>query len=57
MAALVVKELCVGCGSCATACQYGAISVGVKMAVVNADLCHDCEECVFVCPNGAVVVG
>lgn len=56
MAAVIIEDLCVGCGQCASVCSRQAISMTVKKASVNAGLCDECEECVFVCINGAIVM-
>ncbi len=57
---------CSGCGSCASVCPYGAItlvqremrenSVKVKrsVAVVNAGLCQGCGACTVACRPGAL---
>ena len=43
---------CLGCGDCAQACVYGAISISDKgCAVVDRYKCVGCGECVAVCPN------
>lgn len=56
MPAVIIAELCAGCGQCASACPRRAIKVSVKRAVVDPDKCDDCEECVFSCINGAIVL-
>ncbi|MBF7082153.1 4Fe-4S binding protein [Desulfallas sp. Bu1-1] len=56
MAAVVIKELCIGCGVCSQMCPMQAISVRVKTAHVDTGRCNDCEECVFACPNGAITL-
>ena len=43
---------CLGCGDCAKACVYGAISISEKgCAVVDKEKCVGCGECVYACPN------
>ncbi len=43
---------CLGCGDCAKACVYGAISISKKgCAVVDKERCVGCGECVGACPN------
>ncbi len=56
MAAVVIKELCAGCGVCAQMCPLGAIRVRAKTARVDGALCDECEECIFACPNGAIAL-
>ncbi|MEW5898459.1 MAG: 4Fe-4S binding protein [Bacillota bacterium] len=56
MAAFVVKDLCQGCGVCAQACAYRAITLQAHLATVDPDKCRDCEECIFTCPNGAITL-
>jgi ferredoxin len=55
MAAVVNKDLCTGCGACASACPVEAITVDEK-ASVNADACIDCGTCVDECPVKAISV-
>lgn len=56
MAAMVIKELCIGCGVCKQVCLLEAISVRAQKAFVDISRCDECEECIFVCPNGAITI-
>lgn len=50
----VLKEACIGCGSCTEgACFADAISVQNGKAVI-ADACRGCGRCVAVCPQNAI---
>ncbi len=43
---------CLGMGSCARACPYGAIEIRANhIAVVHPELCVGCGKCVMVCPR------
>lgn len=42
---------CLGLGSCARACQFGAIEIVNGLAVVHSELCVGCGKCVAVCPR------
>jgi len=57
----VDKNLCSGCGVCASVCAYGAIEIKEnpdnpqkKLAVVNKALCKGCGLCPAACPSGAM---
>jgi NADPH-dependent glutamate synthase beta subunit-like oxidoreductase/NAD-dependent dihydropyrimidine dehydrogenase PreA subunit len=52
------ESLCRGCGRCAAACPYQAISfqpnaVSGWQACVDAVLCKGCGNCISVCPSNA----
>lgn len=55
----IVDSLCVGCGSCATACPYNNEGTVVKPKLAESvytkcDLCGGKPACVGVCPTGAL---
>lgn len=45
---------CIGFGSCADVCQFGAIHVENDVAVVDRDKCVACGACVDVCPHNVI---
>lgn len=47
------KDLCTGCGTCADACPFGALSVEADEKVINWEQCMGCGVCVEKCPNDA----
>lgn len=52
--ATVDAERCVGCGKCATKCQFSAIRVEDGTAVVDAAECMGCGVCRFQCAKDAI---
>jgi MinD superfamily P-loop ATPase len=47
-------SLCSYCGKCARVCQFHAIAIVGKKALVFPDLCHGCGSCTLVCPQQAI---
>ena len=52
----VDADWCVGCGICADACQFGALSVQDGTAIVDVAACMGCGVCVARCTEGAVAL-
>ncbi len=42
---------CLGLGSCANACAFGAIEIVNGLAIVHKNLCVGCGKCASVCPR------
>jgi len=51
---LACKYGCLGFGSCAKVCKYGAIKVVNGVAQVDRDKCVGCMSCVAACPRGII---
>ena len=47
---------CLGFGSCARTCEFGAISIVNGLAVVNPNICTGCGACVSACPRNLIKV-
>lgn len=46
---------CLGLGTCARVCSFGAIEVTPEgLAVIRREKCTGCGECALVCPRGAI---
>ncbi len=55
--AVVRADLCVGCGTCVSACpEPDAIKLVGKLATVNMAMCQGHGECVAACPVGGIVL-
>ena len=50
----VDTDKCIGCGTCADKCSFGAITIRNGKAEVNPLLCEGCSVCEYVCPVGAM---
>ena len=45
---------CLGMGTCARKCPFGAIEIIGQVAVVHRELCVGCGKCAAVCPRGVI---
>lgn len=45
---------CNGCGDCSDFCQFNAIALAGKTAMVFPELCHACGGCALVCTRNAI---
>ncbi len=52
--AVWVKERCISCGCCVTACPKGALSMGENGVSADRDICLGCFKCAKSCPTGAM---
>ena len=52
----VDQALCLGCGACASLCQFEALSVDGYVALVDETACMGCGVCVTHCPQGALAL-
>ncbi|MEW6695792.1 MAG: FAD-binding protein [Bacillota bacterium] len=54
MAVNVIRDQCIGCGACESACPFGAIVMQEDKAVIT-DACTSCGGCLEACPVQAIV--
>ena len=47
---------CLGLGSCANVCPFGAIEIVNNLALVHRELCVGCGRCVEVCPRKVIAL-
>jgi len=52
------EEVCIGCGTCAEVCPYGALELDEvrQVMTVNEAMCKGCGGCNSVCPSGAATM-
>ncbi len=50
----VQEDLCIGCGACAEACPFRAVTVRGETALVDPNLCMGCGVCVERCDPEAI---
>jgi MinD superfamily P-loop ATPase len=51
---VISENKCVYCGKCAKFCEFNALFVAPKTALVFPELCHSCGGCMLVCPKDAI---
>jgi heterodisulfide reductase subunit A len=54
--ASVDSDNCIGCRICERVCDFGAIEIVEKKAVINEVLCKGCGGCAGACPTGAMQI-
>ncbi len=54
MAAVVNKDVCVGCEACVGTCPVEAIAMDDGKANVDGGKCVECGACVSACPVEAI---
>ena len=47
---------CLGFGTCAQKCQYGAITIQNGIAVIDEEKCGGCGECEAICPKKIIKI-
>lgn len=57
MARIIIDESkCIGCGSCLSACPFGAINMDGGCAACDETSCVLCQSCLSACPVGAITL-
>lgn len=54
MPRIIDKDVCLGCGACASTCPVEAIAESDGLYAVDQDACIDCGACEGGCPAGAI---
>ncbi|MFZ5427852.1 MAG: ATP-binding protein [Thermodesulfobacteriota bacterium] len=52
--AVIDKDACTGCGTCAAMCRFGAVREAGGTFEIDPARCEGCKVCVAFCPAGAV---
>ncbi|MDD2417769.1 MAG: RnfABCDGE type electron transport complex subunit B [Oscillospiraceae bacterium] len=47
---------CLGYGDCASACEYGAITIENRLARIDRSLCTGCTKCTVACPKALIIM-
>ncbi len=47
---------CLGLGTCAKSCAFGAINMSNGVAIINKDKCTGCGKCVTECPKNVIAI-
>lgn len=47
---------CLGLGTCARVCPFGAIGMREGLAIVHPEICTGCRKCVSVCPRNLITM-
>lgn len=55
MAIKVIKEQCIGCSACVSACPFGAIEMQEDTKAFITEACTACGACVDTCPVSTIV--
>ncbi|ADP77771.1 formylmethanofuran dehydrogenase, subunit H [Methanothermus fervidus DSM 2088] len=53
---VLVKDSCIGCGTCSEKCPMDAIKISGLKAKVNSKLCCGCEFCIKVCKTNSIEI-